>query len=146
VTCTSTGQLIELNIEHGCQFFDAEMALAYSRTRTETSDYDRARRQQYVLTQIRKQLNPIDLLPHIPALLQVAQDNLYLTFSDSDIPYLAEAALRVDADRIYQEDFAPGQLTPLGSMQGIRDKVANIFQEPEPDPPVRPNQPPCPPR
>ena len=143
---TSTGQVIELDIERGCQFFDAEMALAYSRTRTETSDYDRARRQQYVLTQIRKQLNPIALLPQIPALLQVAEQNLYLTFQEPDIRFLAEAANRIDADRIYQEDFAPGQLTPLGSMQGIRDKVANIFQEPEPDPPVRPNQPPCPPR
>ena len=143
---TSTGQQIELDIERGCQFFDAEMALGYSRTRYETSDYDRARRQQYVLTQIRKQLDPLALLPHILGLLQVAQENLYLTFSDTDIPYLAEAASRIDADRIYRYDFAPAKVAALGSMQGIRDKVNNIFSEPEPEPETRPNQPPCPPR
>jgi len=143
---TSTGQQIELDIERGCQFFDAEMALAYSRTRYETSDYDRARRQQYVLTQIRKQLDPLALLPHIPGLLQVAQQNLYLTFSDTDIPFLAEAASRIDADRIYRYDFAPAKVTALGSMQGIRDKVNNIFSEPEPEPETKPNQEPCPPR
>jgi anionic cell wall polymer biosynthesis LytR-Cps2A-Psr (LCP) family protein len=143
---TSTGQQIELDIDRGCQYFDAEMALGYARTRSETSDYDRARRQQYVLTQVRKQLDPIGLLPQIPALLQVAQQNLYLTFSDSDIPYLAQAADRIDADRIYRYDFAPNKVGSLGSMQGIRDKVNNIFSEPEPEPETRPNQEPCPPR
>ncbi|MGI8928667.1 MAG: LCP family protein [Candidatus Limnocylindrales bacterium] len=143
---TSTGQQIELDIGRGCQFFDAEMALAYSRTRSETSDYDRARRQQYVLTQIRKQLDPLALLPHIPGLLQVAQQNLFLTFSDTDIPFLAEAASRIDADRIYRYDFAPAKVAALGSMQGIRDKVNNIFSEPEPEPDTKPNQEPCPPR
>ncbi len=143
---TSTGQLMEIDIAKGCQFFDGEMALAYSRSRHESSDYDRARRQQYVLTQVRKQLDPLGLLPHIPALLQVAQENLYLTWSDGDIPYLAEAASRIDADRIYRYDFAPGRLSSLGSMSGIRQKVQNIFEEPEPEPDTRPNAPPCPPR
>lgn len=143
---TSTQQRIQLEIKAGCQFFDGEMALAYSRSREESSDYDRARRQQYVLTQVRKQLDPLGLLPQIPALLQVAQENLYLTFSDTDIPYLAEAASRIDADRIYRYDFAPNKVTALGSMQGIRDKVNNIFSEPEPEPDTKPNQEPCPPR
>jgi len=143
---TSTGQLIELDIERGCQFFDSEMALGYARTRTETSDYDRARRQQYVLTQVRKQLDPLALLPHIPGLLSVAQQNLYLTWSDTDIPFLAEAASRIDADRIYRYDFAPNKVAALGSMQGIREKVNNIFSEPEPEPEVRPGQDPCPPK
>ncbi|MEO6350595.1 MAG: LCP family protein, partial [Candidatus Limnocylindrales bacterium] len=144
---TSQQQEIEIDIERGCQYFDAEMALAYSRSRHETSDYDRARRQQYVLTQIRKQLDPIGLLPHIPALLQVAQENLFLgSISDADIPYLAEAASRIDADRIYRVDFAPNKVAALESMQGIRDKVTNIFDEPEPQPEAQPSGEKCPPR
>ena len=143
---TSQQDQIVIDIPKGCQFFDAEMALAYSRSRHETSDYDRARRQQYVLTQIRKQLDPLALLPHIPALLQVAEENLFLTFSDADIPYLAAAASRIDADRIYRVEFAPARVAELGSMQGIRDKVTGIFDEPEPEPEVKPNQEPCPPR
>jgi anionic cell wall polymer biosynthesis LytR-Cps2A-Psr (LCP) family protein len=144
---TSQQQQIEIDIDRGCQFFDAEMALAYSRSRHETSDYDRARRQQYVLTQIRKQLDPLALLPHIPALLQVAQENLFLgSISDADIPYLAEAASRIDADRIYRYDFAPNKVAALESMQGIRDKISNIFSEPEPDPEPPPSGDKCPPR
>jgi anionic cell wall polymer biosynthesis LytR-Cps2A-Psr (LCP) family protein len=143
---TSNGQVIELDIPEGCYFFDAEMSLGYSRTRTETSDYDRARRQQYVLQQVRKQLDPLALLPQIPALLQVASENLYMTWSDEDIRWLAEAANRIDADRMYRYDFAPNKATNQGSMDGMRQKVNNIFSEPEPEPQTRPNQPACPPR
>jgi len=121
------------------------MALAYSRARHETSDYDRARRQQYVLTQIRKQIDPIAMLPNIPALLQFAQQNLFLTFQDTDIAPLAQVASRIDADRIYRYDFAPNKVEQLGSMQAIRDKVANIFSEPEPAPEA-PSGTRCPPK
>jgi hypothetical protein len=94
---------------------------------------------------MRKQLDPIALLPHIPALLGVAQENLFMTFSDADIPYLADAASRIDAERIYRWDFSPNRVTQAGSMQGIRDKVNNIFSEPEPDP-EQDNLGKCPPR
>jgi anionic cell wall polymer biosynthesis LytR-Cps2A-Psr (LCP) family protein/TM2 domain-containing membrane protein YozV len=143
---TSTGQQIELDIQVGCQFFDSEMALAYARTRYETSDYDRARRQQYVLQQVRKQLDPLALLPQIPSLLQVAQQNLFMTFGDEDLQYLALAASRIDADRIYRIAHAPGHVNQLGSMQDMRDEATNIFSQPEPEPETRPNQTPCPPR
>jgi anionic cell wall polymer biosynthesis LytR-Cps2A-Psr (LCP) family protein len=142
---TSQQEAIVVDIPKGCQYFDGEMALAYSRARHETSDYDRARRQQYVLTQIRKQLDPLAMLPNIPALLQVAQQNLFLTFQDSDIPALAQVATRIDADRIYRYDFAPNKLDQLGSMQAVRDKVANIFSEPEPEPEA-PSGSRCPPK
>jgi polyisoprenyl-teichoic acid--peptidoglycan teichoic acid transferase len=135
-----------VDIQEGCQFFDGEMALAYARARHETSDYDRARRQQYVLQQVRKQMDPLALLPHIPALLQVASENLYMTWSLDDVRWLAEAANRIDADRMYRYDFAPGKVNAQGNMDGIRQKVNNIFSEPEPEPQTRPNQPACPPR
>ena len=142
---TSQQQAIVVDIPKGCHYFDSEMALAYSRSRHETSDYDRARRQQYVLQQMRKQLDPIALLPHIPNLLSVAQQNLFMTFSDTDIPFIADAASRVDAERIYRWDFSPNKVTQAGSMQGIRDKVSNIFTEPEPNP-EQDNLGKCPPR
>ena len=135
-----------VDIPAGCHYFDAEMTLAYSRARHETSDYDRARRQQYVLTQIRKQLDPIALLPRIPALLGVADQNLFMTFNSDDFQYLAQAASRIDAERIYRYDFAPGHTTSLGSMDGIASKVANIFSEPEPAPEKPTGGNPCPPK
>jgi LCP family protein required for cell wall assembly len=135
-----------VDFKPGCQFLDGEETLAYARSRHQDSDYQRSRRQQYVLQQIRKQLDPVGLLPHIPGLLQAARENLFMSISDEDIPYLAQVASRVDADRLYRYDFAPNKTNVLGSMQGMRDKVQNIFDEPEPEPETRPDQEQCPPR
>ena len=59
---------------------------------------------------------------------------------------MAQIANRVDADRLYQEDFAPAHVTTLGSMQGISDFVTNIFSQPEPEPQPQQQNNPCPPK
>jgi LCP family protein required for cell wall assembly len=136
-----------VDFDAGCQFLNAEEVLAYARSRHQDSDYQRGRRQQFVLQAIRKQLDPLALLPNIPGLLQAASDNLFMSgISDTEIPFLAQAASRVDADRLYRYDFAPARLTRLGSMDGMRDKVVNIFEEPEPEPPQGTGGERCPPR
>jgi anionic cell wall polymer biosynthesis LytR-Cps2A-Psr (LCP) family protein/TM2 domain-containing membrane protein YozV len=137
---------IPVNFQQGCFFADAEYSLAYARSRHQDSDYQRERRQQYVLQQVRRQLDPLSLLPQIPSLLQIAQANLFTTLSDTDVQYLAQVASRVDADRLYQEDFAPAHVATLGSMQGIQDFVTNIFSQPEPTPAPQQQSNPCPPK
>jgi LCP family protein required for cell wall assembly len=141
----SQQQLYAVDFKPGCQFLDPEDTLAYARSRHQDSDYQRERRQQFVLQSIRKQLDPIALLPHIPGLLQAAQANLFMTFSSDDFPFLAQVASRVDADRLYRYDFAPAKLAPLGSMQGLQAKVQNIFSEPEPQPEPQQQNDRCPP-
>ena len=142
----SQQQLYPVNFQPGCQFLNPEDALAYARSRHQDSDYQRERRQQFVLQSIRKQLDPLSLLPHIPGLLDAAQENLFMTFTSNDFPYLAQIASRVDADRLYQEDFAPAHLTPLGSMSGMQSFVQNIFSQPEPQPQPPQQQSACPPK
>lgn len=142
----SQQQQIPVNFQQGCFFVDAEYSLAYARSRHQDSDYQRERRQQYVLQQVRRQLDPLQMLPSIPSLLQIAQANLFTTLSDTDVQYLAQVASRVDADRLYQEDFAPSHVTQLGSMQGIQDFVTNIFSQPEPTPAPQQQSNPCPPK
>jgi anionic cell wall polymer biosynthesis LytR-Cps2A-Psr (LCP) family protein len=142
----SQQQQIPVNFSAGCFYTDAEYSLAYARSRHQDSDYQRERRQQYVLQQIRKQLDPIGLLPSIPALLQVAQANLFTSLGDADISNLALVASRVDSDRLYREDFAPGTVTQLGSMQAIQDFVTNIFSQPEPQPQPQQQGSACPPK
>ena len=137
---------IPVNFQQGCFFADAEYSLAYARSRHQDSDYQRERRQQYVLQQVRRQLDPLALLPQIPSLLQIAQANLFTSVSDTDIQYLAQVASRVDPNRLYQEDFAPGSVNQLGSMQGISDFVSNIFSTPEPQPQPQQQNNPCPPK
>lgn len=142
----SQQQKMKVDFQPGCQFLNGEEALAFSRSRHQDSDYQRGRRQQIFLQQVRKQLDPLGLLPHIPGLLQVAQENLFMTFSQDDFDELATVAARVDADRLYRFDFAPAKLTNLGSMQGMAEKVNNIFSEPEPEPEDEPDAEKCPPR
>ena len=142
----SQQNLIPVNFQQGCFFTDAEYSLAYARSRHADSDYQRERRQQYVLQQVRRQLDPIGLLPQIPTLLGIAQANLFTSLSDTDIQYLAQIASRVDPNRLYQEDFAPGHIAQLGSMQGIQDFVTNIFSQPEPQPQPQQQNNPCPPK
>src|SRR5215210_1315567 len=72
----SQQQLYRVNFQKGCQFLDPEDTLAYARSRHQDSDYQRERRQQFVLQSIRKQLDPISLLPHIPGLLDAVGANL----------------------------------------------------------------------
>jgi hypothetical protein len=69
-----------------------------------------------------------------------------MSVDQTDIPFLAQVASRVDADRLYREDFAPNHLAALGSMDGMAAKVQNIFNEPEPLPDPKDQQNPCPPR
>jgi LCP family protein required for cell wall assembly len=142
----SQQEKMAVDFRPGCQFLKGEEALAFARSRHQDSDYQRARRQQVFLQQVRKQLDPLGLLPHIPALLQVAQQNLFMTLQQSDIPFLAQVAARVDADRLYRFDFAPARMRRLGSMDAMAAKVQDIFSEPEPEPSTKPNQEPCPPR
>lgn len=59
----SQQQHIPVNFSQGCFYVDAEYSLAYARSRHQDSDYQRERRQQYVLQQVRRQLDPIGLLP-----------------------------------------------------------------------------------
>jgi LCP family protein required for cell wall assembly len=144
----SQQQKMLVDFQPGCQFLNPEEALAYARSRHQDSDYQRERRQQFVLQSVRKQLDPLGLLPHIPALLQVAQENLFTTLTDTDLPYLAQVAARVDAGRMYQITLAPGPLNQLTSMADIQNLVTNIFQQPEPQPQPTPSNPgqACPPR
>jgi LCP family protein required for cell wall assembly len=136
---------IVVDFQPGCQFLDGEEALAFARSRHQDSDYQRARRQQIFLQQVRKQLDPLALLGSIGSLIDAAKENLFMTFSQADFPYLAQIASHVDADRLYRYDFAPAQLNDFSSIDDMAAKISNIFAEPEPQPNNQ-NEDPCPPR
>ncbi|MDL2334594.1 MAG: LCP family protein [Chloroflexota bacterium] len=141
----SQEQLMPVNFDPGCQFLNPEEALAFARSRHQDDDYQRARRQQIFLQQVRKQLDPLSLLTNINSLLTAAEQNLFMTFQQTDFSYLAQIASHVDADRLYRYDFAPARLAEVGSMDGMAAKISNIFSEPEPVPDNQ-NQDPCPPK
>ncbi|CAN5860250.1 hypothetical protein BH24CHL6_BH24CHL6_05330 [soil metagenome] len=147
---TQDGRRIAIDIPPGCQKLDGTLALAYARSRRQDSDYQRMRRQQFVLQAIRRQFEPLSLVPRVPELLTIARDNLFLTIDRDEIELMAQVAERVDPDRLQQVRFqqqALRHVTPE-SVQRIRDRVRDIFQEepPQPTPTPRRGGARCPPR
>jgi LCP family protein required for cell wall assembly len=134
-----------IDIPAGCNWFDGIYALAYARSRHQDSDYQRMRRQQLVLTAIRRQFDPLAMLPKADQLLQTAANNLWTTISRDDIPLLAQIASRVNADLIYNVRITPGQGYPSyvtdAEVTSIRSRVQNIFTQAQPQQTPPPDNP-----
>ena len=60
-------KLIKVAFDAGCQKLDGRMALAYARSRHQDSDYGRMHRQQTVLLSLRREVDPVALVPKVPA-------------------------------------------------------------------------------
>jgi len=140
---------IQLDFHTGCQKLSGERALEYARTRHQDSDWQRMRRQQRVITALGRQLDPIEMLPRVPELLDVAGDNLWTTIQPDQIADMAALAARVDRQNVITYSFWPPttpQRLDTAGIEHIRDIVATIFDnptaEPSPTPDATPK--PCP--
>ena len=102
-------KLIKVSFDAGCQRLAGRMALAYARSRHQDSDYGRMRRQQTVLLALRRQVDPVALVPKAPALLRIARDNLWTTLRRQDLRDLAKLAARVDVRRVARVLFTPSR-------------------------------------
>jgi LCP family protein required for cell wall assembly len=134
-----------IDIPEGCNWFNGIYALAYARSRHQDSDYQRMKRQQMVLQAVRRQTDPLSMLPRLDELLSIASNNLWTTIDRNDIPDLATIASRVDPDRLYQVRITPGagypsHLTPT-EIRSIRSRVQHIFEQPQPQPSPTPSNP-----
>jgi len=67
-------------------------ALAYSRSRETTSDYDRMQRQRCVLASLARQTDPSELLAAFPRLVKVLKRSVVTDIPTSRLPGLLEAA------------------------------------------------------
>lgn len=129
---------IQLDFRAGCQHLDGRMALAYARTRHQDGDWSRMGRQQHTLAAMRRQFDPLAVLPELPHLFDVAGDNLYWTLREEDLLPIAQLARQVDPDRMQRVLFVPPDYEPEltnETIDAIRAKVRGIFEEPEPAPP-----------
>jgi LCP family protein required for cell wall assembly len=120
----------EIFIPAGSHHLDGHMALAFARSRYQDSDYDRMFRQQLVLTSLRRQVNPCDLVFRIPELLDIARDSLWTNLPIEALPDLLAAAAGVKVDRIVRHQLWPPQIHELldpASVALVREIVANPF-------------------
>lgn len=100
------------NIEAGVQQLDGETALKYARSRKTTSDFDRAKRQQQIMTAIKEKAFDLDLLTN-PSKLQTLYgslaDSITTNLTVSEILELAKIAKDINKDniqsRVINDDF-----------------------------------------
>jgi LCP family protein required for cell wall assembly len=124
---------VTIDISAGCHHLSGHLALAYARSRHQDSDYGRMARQQQVLVALLHQIDPIALLPHVPDLLDIAQDNLTLAIPSADIGSLASLASAVDPAAVKKLSFDPPEYQEYLTMKEIgriQKVVRTVFTTP----------------
>ncbi|HEV8423779.1 MAG TPA: LCP family protein [Actinomycetes bacterium] len=79
-------------LQPGRRHLNGFTALAYSRSRETTSDYDRMQRQRCVLGSLARQTNPAELLRAFPRLVKVLKRSVVTDIPANRLPGLIEAA------------------------------------------------------
>jgi LCP family protein required for cell wall assembly len=121
---------IVLNISAGCHHFTGHLALAFARSRHQDSDYGRMGRQQLVLQDLAKQLDPVSLILQLPNLLQIAGDNFRTTFQPQDMGSLLQFAAGVDRSKLKEVLFVPPtypEYLTKSEISRMQKVVRNVF-------------------
>lgn len=129
----------------GPQHMDGEEALKYARSRHDSNDFSRARRQQAVIFALRASLARAGIF-RMPAIVEDVGPLVRTTFDPGDVLRLARTALAVEASEIRSEVLLPcggdephceliEENTPAGyylipDEDKVRALVADLFAEP----------------
>jgi len=89
-----------LVIEPGPQHMDGELTLKYARTRHDSSDFDRAKRQQTVIAAFARRLLEPEAWPRLPFLLIAIQSSVDTNLTAPDVIGLLPTLLQVSPDKI----------------------------------------------
>jgi len=130
-------------LSKGWQHLDGATALKYARTRHQTSDFYRLRRQQQIIMALRDRVlstNAIStLLSNAPSILSTLSNSIDTDLSVSDIIQLLMAAKDISTNEIKQvtvnEAAATGWTTPSGGQvllpnrERIRELAAELYNQ-----------------
>jgi hypothetical protein len=92
---SATGQT-DVDWLPGIQHLDGKHTLWYARSRWSTNDFDRNRRQQQVLRSLHGQILSLDVIPRIPQLWEVLNENVSTDLPLDELLYLANVGARLD--------------------------------------------------
>ncbi len=131
-------------IPAGRQHLDGHAALAYARSRTGTSDYDRMQRQRCLLGALWRRADWPTVLFRLPQLLAAVEGAVRTDIPREALPQLARIALGVRAEAIVTLGFTPPRYVagwaPGGYPIPDRDRIRNAIEdalagsvEPEPE-------------
>ena len=131
-----SGRTIAIDFPAGWVHLDGSTALIYARTRHDSSDFQRMRRQQQVLYAIRDKLILPDTLPQLPALAQVLFSSVYtdLTFDDITLlgclgPQINQNAIQswvIDPSMVQSTVLSDGAQVLLPHMDAILPILQNF--------------------
>jgi polyisoprenyl-teichoic acid--peptidoglycan teichoic acid transferase len=82
-------------LQPGRQLLNGYQALWFARSRSDSDDYERMRRQRCVIGAITQQTDPQTVALHLPAILQAAKDNIRTNIPLSDIDAWVTLTLRI---------------------------------------------------
>lgn len=110
----------DIDLEPGVHHLEGKMALWYARSRWQSNDYDRARRQQRVLRGMWAQIKQLGLLGRLPELWDELTQTVRTDLTLENVLWLATVASRLDIDTAIKSRFIDGTvlqpwLTPNGA-------------------------------
>ncbi len=135
-----------VNIAPGPQLMVGETALKYARSRHDTNDYSRARRQQEVLGALRVKLSQPGMLRTIPALMDGVGTTIETDFDPANALPLARTGSGIDSASIASDVLYPcggdyphcelrysgeGGFFLLPDPPRVRDLAASLFYDPK---------------
>jgi LCP family protein required for cell wall assembly len=125
-----------LYIQAGWHHFDGEMALKYARTRHSSSDFDRARRQQQVMSAVLEKVTSVELLPDLakqaPEIYKMLEASVQTDMALDQILALANLATQIDRSTIrfgvIDQTCTQQWITPDGAqvLVPLRDKMREV--------------------
>lgn len=130
------GGATDIDLLPGVHHLEAKQALWYSRSRWNTSDFDRGRRQQRVLRAAFQKIKQLELLPRLPELWDELTATVQTDLSLERALWLAQIAARLDTDVALKSRFIDYTvLQPWMTPQGaavqlpVYERVGPLIQE-----------------
>ena len=133
-----TGGHTNVVLEPGLQHMDGDLALAFARSRTGSSDYDRMGRQRCLLTTFADQLNPFSILFNFESILDAIGQNVTTDMTADELSSLMKLAPKISMDDTlvlgFEDDYRKGY-TSKGlakpDTEKIREAVELVITDPE---------------
>lgn len=137
----SPGGFFWLSLAPGVHHLDGKTALFFSRSRLNTSDFDRARRQQKVLTALWERTLSLNILPQIPNLWDILLESVKTDLTLEQVLSLAYLGMQLKPERIkslfIDRTMTLSWVTPQGASvllpidEKVRQVVEKLFSPPD---------------
>ncbi len=133
-----TGEHTYVTLEPGIQYMDGDLALAFARSRTRSSDYDRMGRQRCLLAAFADQVNPVSVFSSFAPILESMTKNVTTDIPIEQLPTLVKLAPGMSMENTlvvgfglgYRKGFTPNGLAKP-DVEKIQSAVELAISDPE---------------